>query len=319
MNPHAVRTGSKTRRPPRKKKRPAPSAAEVLVTCCILLVSLAIISCLLFYFHPFSLADIRNFASSASTQVQEWGREYIFTKLDGQTDNQEEASDFAGEPQETPAHIPVTTDIGDVADFTAEPVFPAQEDSVYYCFLDTAIGPMLYYNQGDLRWKSYLYGGSDPMSKYGCGPTCVSMIINSFSDVSVTPVEIADWSAQNGCFAAGGGSYHDLIPKSLSAFGLQVDSITNRTTEYAAQLLQTNHILVALMGKGSLTNNGHFIIIAKLTPSGNVYIADPANYENSTKEWNLQQLMDELKQSYDSGGPLWAVSLNKENKAANAS
>ena len=34
-----------------------------------------------------------------------------------------------------------------------------------------------------------------------------------------------------------------------------------------------------------------------------------ANYVNCTKEWDLQQLMDELKDAYDSGGPLWAVSL----------
>ena len=29
--------------------------------------------------------------------------------------------------------------------------------------LDTSMGPMYYYNQGDTRWSSYLYGGSDPM------------------------------------------------------------------------------------------------------------------------------------------------------------
>ena len=35
--------------------------------------------------------------------------------------------------------------------------------------LDTSMGPMYYYNQGDTRWSSYLYGGSDPMQQYGCG------------------------------------------------------------------------------------------------------------------------------------------------------
>ena len=69
------------------------------------------------------------------------------------------------------------------------------------------------------------------------------------------------------------------------------------------------------MGKGTLTDNGHFIIIAQLTENGNVYIADPANYENSTKEWDLQQLINELKRSYDSGGPLWSVSLNPEGNS----
>ena len=147
------------------------------------------------------------------------------------------------------------------------------------------------------------------MAKYGSGPTCVSMIINIFTLNSVTPVEMADWSAQNGYYARHSGSYHGLIPGSLSSFGLQVDSVTDRTVEHASELLRTGHILVALMGKGSLTQNGHFIIIAQLAGDGNVYIADPANYENSTKVWDLQLLMDELKGAYDSGGPLWAVSF----------
>ena len=149
------------------------------------------------------------------------------------------------------------------------------------------------------------------MKKYGCGPTAVAMLVSSFSleGGTVNPQDMAEWAAANGHFATHSGSYHSLIPESLSAFGLQVDSVTDRSAENAAELLRTGHILVALMGKGSLTKNGHFIVIAQLCPNGNVYIADPASYENSTKEWDLQQLMDELKDAYDSGGPLWAVSL----------
>ena len=67
------------------------------------------------------------------------------------------------------------------------------------------------------------------------------------------------------------------------------------------------------MGKGSLTQNGHFIIIVQSgLNDGKVFIADPASYENSTKEWDLELLMSELKKSYDSGGPLWAVSYPSE-------
>ena len=123
------------------------------------------------------------------------------------------------------------------------------------------------------------------------------MLINSFTSTAVSPVEMADWSAANGYYARQSGSYHGLIPGSLSAFGLQVESVTDRTADNARSLLNSGHVLVALMGRGALTQNGHFIIIAQLSPSGNVYIADPASYENSTKEWDLQQLMDELKES----------------------
>ena len=49
------------------------------------------------------------------------------------------------------------------------------------------------------------------------------------------------------------------------------------------------------MGKGSLTQNGHFLLITKLLPDGNVSIADPNSFDNSTCEWELPLLMEELK------------------------
>lgn len=180
-------------------------------------------------------------------------------------------------------------------------------DATYSVMLNTAMGPMLYYNQGDSRWADYLYGGQDPMKKYGCGPTAVAMIINSFSSTTATPVSAADWASANGCYALHGGSYHNLIHDALSAHGIHVESVKSRTADNAASLLDSGHILIALMGKGALTDNGHFILITEHLDNGNVRIADPNSYENSTKEWALDQLISELKHSYDSGAPLWAV------------
>lgn len=282
-------------------KRPKAGLLEILLFGGITAMIIAIMISLFSYFHPFTWEDVKHFASACIDNV--------IQKKNGSS-NQDAAGQIL--PEETKSsYLNHTTDLGNIADFTSEPVFPEQNDSIYSFIMDTSLGPMLYYNQGDLRWKSYLYGGTDPLSKYGCGPVCVAMIINSFGTSSVSPIETADWAAENGCFARNGGSYHNLIPDSLTAFGLQVESVTDRTAENAAALLRSGHLLVALMGKGSLTNNGHFIIITQLTPSGNVYIADPASYENCTKEWNLQQLMEELKQSYDSGGPLWAVTMGE--------
>lgn len=75
------------------------------------------------------------------------------------------------------------------------------------------------------------------------------MIINSFSTTSATPVSAADWAAANGCYAPQGGSYHNLIQDSLSAHGIQVESVKQRTAGNAASLLDSGHILIALMGR----------------------------------------------------------------------
>lgn len=227
--------------------------------------------------------------------------------------DKDNSSDPETKESESVPFLESTKELGEISDLSMEDSYE-EEISIYSVMLDTSMGPMLYYNQSDIRWAEYLYGGSDPMKKYGCGPTAVSMVINSFSPdrLGATPVELADWAFANGEYAPQGGSYHSLIPNALSAYGLEVNSVKNHSHEHAAELLNTGHILVALMGKGSLTENGHFILITKLLDNGNVHIADPNSYANSTKEWSLNQLLSELKGSHDSGAPLWAVSLPAE-------
>lgn len=303
----AFRTSSSNLPPPSRAIK--KSLAERLITNGILVMAAAMCISLFIYFRPFTIEDVRNAADELHS--------YISARIEDYKESRRQAADLAADTQAesepTVPYISYSTDEGDIADFSSESVYPPQDDSIYSCMLDTVMGPMLYYNQGDVRWKSYLYGGSDPMSKYGCGPVCVAMVINSFTSNSVTPVEMAEWAAANGCYAAHSGSYHSLIPKSISAYGLQVESVTDRSAEHAAELLASGHLLIALMGKGSLTQNGHFIIIAQSgLNDGKVFIADPASYENSTKEWDLELLMSELKKSYDSGGPLWAVSYPSE-------
>lgn len=315
----SLRKSSLRIRPSRKASRRTQKAtmAEFLVAGGMLSAVSIIVICLFTYFRPFTREDVVSVARTMYSHGTEQAvklKTFIQSHIPPpkKADPPPVPDPASPEAEEEVPYMERSSEMGELSEMQAASVFPAQEDAIYVCMLDTPLGPLLYYNQGDLRWKEYLYGGSDRISKYGCGPVCVSMIINSFTPNGVTPVEIADWAAENGYHAKQGGSYHGLIPGSLSAFGLQVDSVTDRTAENARELLRTGHILVALMGQGSLTQNGHFIIIAQLAANGNVYIADPASYSNSTKEWDLQLLMDELKKVYDSGGPLWAVSFAKE-------
>ena len=317
-----VKRGSKKTRNHYSKR----GFAERVVLTSIALSAAAVVTSLFVYFRPFTMTDVGtaaknlySFVNERINDIQERRRERIKEKEEQLAAAKRaellEKQEALSPPSETVPYIDRSADMGEANSFNAEPVYIPQEDAVFIFMLDTALGPMLYYSQGDTRWKDYLYGGVDPMSSYGCGPVCVAMIINSFSPTGVTPIDMADWSVANGNYARHSGSYHSLIPDSLTAFGLNVESVEDRSVENAENLLRTGHILVALMGKGSLTENGHFIIIANLNENGNVYIADPANYENCTKEWDLQLLMDELKGAYDSGAPLWAVSIPEAEEA----
>lgn len=279
----------------------------ISITAGIILSSLTLAASLILYFQPAAVENIvqsiKAFSAGISYSDTAWA-DYI----EKEPDTAESAA------EEVPPPLPYLTlseELGAIEKLSAETTVP-EENLTYSVMLNTAMGPMLYYNQSDSRWADYLYGGQDPLKTYGCGPTAVAMLLNSFTASSMAPPEAADWSAANGCYAPQGGSYHSLIADSLKAGGLHVQSVKNRTTDNAAELLRSGHILVALMGKGALTDNGHFILITEYLDNGNVHIADPNSYENCTKEWSLSQLMAELKEVYDSGAPLWAVSFPTE-------
>lgn len=290
----------------------------------IIACTVTILGSLYFMYRPFTPGDILRAAGSTKIYVSEHASSFADAcsdRLDAfhsarVAENRQTADavlpdepvPLAASVSDTGEEIPYieeSTRLGDVSelDYDEAPTL----DSAYIVMLDTGCGPMLYYNQGDSRWRGFLYGGNDRMSKYGCGPAAVAMLVNSFTETSVTPVEMAQWSADNGYYALHGGSYHALIPEALKAYGLNVTSVTDYSREHAEELLSSGHILVALMGRGSLTQGGHFVLFTRLLEDGNIRIADPANYENCMQEWDLDQLLSELKKSYDDGAPLWAV------------
>ena len=284
----------------------------------ILACALTILASLYTFYRPFTLDDLRSQAGLLQAKISAF-RESFHTEDPGSQlsadlnntqslpDTQVPASKSSEE--DSIPYIESTGEQGDITTLSTELEDGETLDTIYTVMLGTGCGPMLYFHQGDLRWGDYLYGGEDPMNKYGCGPTAVSMIINSFSDTPASPITLADWSLENGGYALHSGSYHSLIPNSLTAHGFQVETVTDRSYEHVASLLSSNHILIALMGKGTLTQNGHFVLFTKLLDNGQVRIADPASYENCTQDWDLTQLLSELKKVYDNGAPLWSVSL----------
>lgn len=183
------------------------------------------------------------------------------------------------------------------------------QDNMYDLMLDSVAGPLTYYNQGDIRWRDYLYGGRDRLGQYGCGPTVMAMLISSLTNTYVTPDQMCDWAVENRCWCPGQGSYHCLIPDSAKAYQLKVESMKNYTPEGIYEALNSGKLLVALMKKGHFTNQGHFIIITQISENGKVRIADSNLFENTQVDWEIDLILKELNHGASSGGPIWAVSV----------
>lgn len=188
------------------------------------------------------------------------------------------------------------------------PASAANGDGTYTYAISSSVGTLTYYNQSDIRWSDYLYGGSDRMAAYGCGPTVMAMIVSSFTEQKLLPSDMADWASVNHYWAPQSGTKHNFIPDCAAAFGLYAESFKDFTETGVRKALSCGNILVALMGPGHLTDSGHFIIITNYWAGSMVNIADPASLENTKTPWDINLLLSELSSSTDYGGPVWMLS-----------
>lgn len=168
--------------------------------------------------------------------------------------------------------------------------------------------PMTYYLQTDDKWSDYLYGGSDPIGKYGCGPTVLAMLISSFTDTELTPPDAAEWAVDAGYWSKHSGSYHSIMVYGPTAFGLTVEKFSVYTANAVKNILEHDKVLVCLMGPGHFTESGHFIIINGINHDNTVRILDPYSKARTKKSWKLSTIFNELSTHSDSAGPVWVVS-----------
>lgn len=218
-------------------------------------------------------------------------------------DLKSDASDAFTASGNTPASTPVT-DSENLE--SKEP--QALSDGKYTLSITSSVGLLTYYSQKDKRWADDLYGEQDPISDYGCGPTVLAMLVSSFTEETYLPPDMSEWASDNGYWSSGSGTKHNFIIEGAKAFGFQAKAFKNYTKEDVISELSSGHILVALMGPGHFTSEGHFIIISDYWSGNKVSVADPASLENTQKPWKIQTILDELLYGANAGGPLWSIS-----------
>jgi predicted double-glycine peptidase len=166
---------------------------------------------------------------------------------------------------------------------------------------------LAYFNQGEQPWAEGAYG-PDLIEGYGCGPTCLAMLITTLGEQPLDPIQAAQAAYEAGYCAPGSGSYHSIVEGLCGEYGLEAKSFTDLTSDALCQELASGHLFVALMGKGHFTNKGHFIILRGITLEGKVLVADPNSRERSLIAWDPQLILDELSSSRSDGAPLWCIS-----------
>lgn len=170
------------------------------------------------------------------------------------------------------------------------------------------IHKVTHYYQNDPKWKSYLYGGSDPLGEYGCGPTAVSIVTSALTNQKITPPQIADWAYQNNYWVYRSGSLHSLIPNACKNFGLNVEKLYLLNKNSIREVLEMDKLIICLMGPGHFTERGHYIVIHGMYADGTLAISDPYSKSNTKKRWKVKTIIQELSTATDNGSPIWIIS-----------
>lgn len=151
------------------------------------------------------------------------------------------------------------------------------------------------YLQWDKTW-GYAPYGSGVIAVDGCGPTCLAMVVTGLTgDATMTPKKVADFSMQNGFFAEGAGTSWSLMDEGARKLGVRSRQMETWTAGAVINELKAGHPMICSMGPGDFTEQGHFIVLCGISDDGKVILNDPNSRVNSRKEWDVQELLDQMK------------------------
>ena len=160
--------------------------------------------------------------------------------------------------------------------------------------------------QWDERWGYDKYG-SNFIAIDGCGPTSLAMVaVGLTGNTNINPRVVSDFAYNSGYYVEGVGSKWSLMTDGASNFGLKGKEIP-LSKEVIISTLKKGEPIIATMGPGTFTNQGHYIVLTGVDKDGNIIVNDPDSKEKSNKTWDIDIFMKETKD-------LWKFSVLKTNK-----
>lgn len=174
-------------------------------------------------------------------------------------------------------------------------------------YTNSNFGNIIYYNQGD--YKNYYYSSnpSKPqyyrsnkkpatISSHGCGPTSLAIIVSSMLNKQITPIETTSKVClKKGCTSD--GSYYSQLVTVGSDYGLNATT-TKKDQDVINALGSGNSLVIVLMGPGTFTKGGHYIVLTGVNDKGQVSVADPASRKRTETKWFSFNTIVEQRKKY---------------------
>lgn len=139
----------------------------------------------------------------------------------------------------------------------------------------------VYYLQGDSRWKNTLftmnntYNKKQTIGNSGCGITCAAMLIASWYDKKITPVDTAKECVAKGYRSKNSGTNAKFFSVIAKEYGAS-KYVATSSYETAKNIIDQGGLVIVNVGPSVWTKGGHYILWWK-RDGDTVYINDPAS------------------------------------------
>lgn len=156
--------------------------------------------------------------------------------------------------------------------------------------------------QYDSQWGNEPYGNGT-IAQNGCAILSMAMIESYFSEKGILPTAIANWADSNGYYYNGEGTAWSFFPNYSKKIGLQCSDL-GKNAQQIIKSLEEGKPVIASMGPGMFTKEGHFIVLRGITKDGKILVNDPN--DNSTKkfykkEFDFNLIFNEAKNFWSFG------------------
>lgn len=191
-------------------------------------------------------------------------------------------------------------------------VYPKYKDGNYVeevTFSDSSFESTYYFNQydyenyyysSDVKTPQYKRSSGDwaTIASHGCGPTSLSIVLSSILNRSIDPIETTqEVCKNNGCTTS--GTVHTVLSNVARNYGVTVTE-TNDNQSVIDALSSNNSLVIVLMGPGTFTSGGHYIVLTGANSQGQVSVADPASRQRTQTKWFSFNNIVEQRKTYAS-------------------
>ncbi len=149
-----------------------------------------------------------------------------------------------------------------------------------------------YFSQEDPAWAESIYSNTDmndssqKMKNSGCGPTAMAMVLSTVLGENITPDVMAGQAVSSGYRTNKKGTDKGFYGYIAKKYDIEEEE-TDDLKKVKSALQDENHIVIASVGAGHFTDNGHLIVLTGITKEDGqerFIVHDPAKNNPNYKD-----------------------------------